>query len=84
LQPRTPHAAIHQKPKITPHNRLSSSDSNDCEAKHEYLDTNEWQVAGIERAIASLDRGKSIAHERVSSWIASWETPKERAAPKRV
>src|SRR5208282_2967523 len=49
-----------------------------------YLDTNEWQVAGITKALASLDRGKGIAHARVSEWIASWETRKERPAPKRV
>jgi RHH-type rel operon transcriptional repressor/antitoxin RelB len=55
-----------------------------AEAIHEYLDVNEWQVAGIERAIASLDRGKQIAHARVSEWISSWETRKERPAPKKV
>jgi predicted transcriptional regulator len=49
-----------------------------------YLDTNEWQVAGINRALSSIDRGKGIAHARVSEWIASWETRKERPAPRRV
>jgi RHH-type rel operon transcriptional repressor/antitoxin RelB len=48
----------------------------------EYLDINEWQVAGIMGAIASLDRGKGIPHERVKDWVASWETRKERRAPK--
>jgi RHH-type rel operon transcriptional repressor/antitoxin RelB len=55
-----------------------------AEAIHEYLDVNEWQVAGIEQAIASLDRGRGIAHTRVSEWISSWETRKERPAPKKV
>jgi RHH-type rel operon transcriptional repressor/antitoxin RelB len=55
-----------------------------AEAIHEYLDVNEWQVAGIKRAIASLGRGKGIAHARVSEWVASWETRKERPAPKGV
>jgi len=55
-----------------------------AEAISAYLDTNEWQVAGITKALASLDRGKGIAHERVSDWVASWETRKERPAPKRV
>ena len=55
-----------------------------AEAIHEYLDVNEWQVEGIERAIASLDRGKGIAHARVSEWIASWETRKERSIPTKV
>jgi RHH-type rel operon transcriptional repressor/antitoxin RelB len=55
-----------------------------AEAIHEYLDVNEWQVEGIQRAMASLDRGKGISHERVSEWIASWETRKERPSPKKV
>ena len=38
------------------------------------LATNEWQVARIHKALTSLDRGKGIAHARVSEWIASWET----------
>jgi len=55
-----------------------------AEAIVAYLDTNEWQVAGISKALSSLDRGKGIAHARVSEWVASWETRKERPAPKRV
>jgi RHH-type transcriptional regulator, rel operon repressor / antitoxin RelB len=49
-----------------------------------YLDINEWQVAGITKALSSLDRGKGIAHDRVRNWFASWETRKERPVPKRV
>ena len=49
-----------------------------AEAIFAYLDTNEWQVAGITKALSSLDRGKGIAHARVSEWVASWETRKER------
>jgi RHH-type transcriptional regulator, rel operon repressor / antitoxin RelB len=55
-----------------------------AEAIHEYLDVNEWQVEGIKRAMASLDRGKGNAHARVSEWVASWDTRKERPAPKKV
>ncbi len=55
-----------------------------AEAISAYLDTTEWQVAGITKALSSLDRGKGIAHARVSDWVASWETRKERPAPKRV
>jgi RHH-type transcriptional regulator, rel operon repressor / antitoxin RelB len=51
-------------------------------AIEEYLDINEWQVAGIVGAMTSLDRGKGIPHERVKEWVASWETRKERPAPK--
>ncbi len=55
-----------------------------AEAISAYLDTNEWQVAGITKALSSLDRGKGIAHARVSDWVASWETRKGRPASKRV
>jgi RHH-type rel operon transcriptional repressor/antitoxin RelB len=55
-----------------------------AEAIVAYLDTTGWQVAGINKALTSLDRGKGIAHMRVSDWVASWETRKERPVPKRV
>jgi predicted transcriptional regulator len=55
-----------------------------AEAIVAYLDTNEWQVAGINKSLSSLDRGKGIAHSRVTDWVNSWETRKERPAPKRV
>jgi RHH-type transcriptional regulator, rel operon repressor / antitoxin RelB len=55
-----------------------------AEAIVAYLDINEWQVAGIGKALSSLDRGKGVTHERVSDWVASWESRKERPAPKRV
>ena len=44
-----------------------------AEAISAYLDTNEWQVAGITKALSSLKRGKGVAHARVSEWVASWE-----------
>jgi predicted transcriptional regulator len=55
-----------------------------AEAIHEYLDTNEWQMSGITRALTSLDRGNGIAHARFSEWVASWETRKERRSPRGV
>jgi RHH-type rel operon transcriptional repressor/antitoxin RelB len=55
-----------------------------AEAISAYLDTNEWQISGIARALASLDRGKGIAHARVSEWVGSWETRKERRSPRGV
>jgi RHH-type transcriptional regulator, rel operon repressor / antitoxin RelB len=55
-----------------------------AEAISAYLDTNEWQVAGIAKALASLDRGKGITHPRVSDWVASWETREERRSPRSV
>jgi RHH-type transcriptional regulator, rel operon repressor / antitoxin RelB len=54
-----------------------------AEAINEYLTINEWQVAGIKQAIASLDRGEGIAHGRVKDWVASWGTKNERSVPSR-
>jgi len=54
-----------------------------AEAISEYLEINEWQVAGIKRAIASLDRGEGIAHEQVKDWVGSWGSANEKPAPKK-
>jgi predicted transcriptional regulator len=54
-----------------------------AEAINEYLDVNEWQVAGIKKAIESLDRGNGVPHEQVKDWIASWGNVNERPIPKR-
>ena len=54
-----------------------------AEAINEYLDVNEWQVAGIKKAIASLDRGEGVPHEQVKDWVKSWGSDKERPIPKR-
>ena len=42
-----------------------------AEAINDYLDVNEWQIAGIKQAIASLDRGEGVSHEQVKDWITS-------------
>jgi RHH-type transcriptional regulator, rel operon repressor / antitoxin RelB len=55
-----------------------------AEAIATYLDTNEWQISGIAVALASLDRGRRIPHDRVKQWVASWETTKERPTPRSV
>jgi predicted transcriptional regulator len=54
-----------------------------AEAINEYLDLNEWQVAGTQKAMASLDRGEGVPHERVQEWVSSWNRKTERPAPKR-
>jgi predicted transcriptional regulator len=53
-----------------------------AEAINEYLDVNEWQVAGIKQAIASLDCGEAISHERLKDWVESWATDHELPPPK--
>ena len=54
-----------------------------AEALREYLDVNEWQVAGVRKAIGSLDRGGGVSHEQVESWVNSWGGKRERSVPKR-
>ncbi|TLG78925.1 CopG family ribbon-helix-helix protein [Methylocystis sp. B8] len=52
-----------------------------AEAIAEYLDANEWQVAGIRKALTSLDRGASVEQGDVRRWIESWGTPDEIRRP---
>jgi len=54
-----------------------------AEALNSYLDLNEWQVAGIENAMASLDRHGGVPHGRVKAWVKSWGGKRERSRPKR-
>jgi RHH-type transcriptional regulator, rel operon repressor / antitoxin RelB len=54
-----------------------------AQALSAYLDVNEWQVAGIKRAIASLDHGAGISHKDVQDWVDSWGRKRERSVPKR-
>jgi RHH-type transcriptional regulator, rel operon repressor / antitoxin RelB len=54
-----------------------------AEALSEYLDVNEWQVAGVKKAVVSLARGESVPHEQVKAWVNSWNGKLERPAPKR-
>ena len=54
-----------------------------AEAINEYLDANEWQVAGIKQAIASLDSGEGVPHAQVKDWIPSWGGGSEQSIPKR-
>lgn len=38
-----------------------------------YLDVNEWQVAGVQRAIKSIDANGGVAHANVKAWVRSWK-----------
>lgn len=52
-----------------------------AEAIEQFLDANEWQVAGIRAATASLDAGAGVNHDTVKAWVESWDTKTERRAP---
>jgi RHH-type rel operon transcriptional repressor/antitoxin RelB len=48
-----------------------------------YLDTQEWQVAEIERAVREADQGDAfVEHEEVERWLRSWGTDDELPPPK--
>jgi RHH-type rel operon transcriptional repressor/antitoxin RelB len=53
-----------------------------AEAINGYLEVNEWQVTGIKRAIASLDRGEGFPHDLVKDWVASWGNANEKPVPR--
>ena len=43
-----------------------------ADAINAYLDVNEWQVAGIKKAIASMDANGGVDHADVKNWVANW------------
>ena len=53
-----------------------------AEAISEYVDVNEWQVAGIKQAMASMDRGEGIPHEKIMVWLRSLDRSHARPLPK--
>lgn len=44
-----------------------------AEAIREYLDANEWQVAGVRAAIKSIEQHGGVPHDRVKAWVESWD-----------
>jgi predicted transcriptional regulator len=52
-----------------------------ADAIEDYLDLNDWQVTGIKDAIASLDRGEAVPHEKVRTWVESWGGSQEGPRP---
>ena len=45
-----------------------------ADAINAYLDVNEWQVAGIKNAIASMDANGGVDHADVKAWVANWNS----------
>jgi len=54
-----------------------------AEAINEYLDVNEWQVAGIKAAIEAVDREGTIPHTEMEAWVSSLASAAELPFPKR-
>jgi len=53
------------------------------QAIEEFLAVQDWQIAGVKKAIASMERGEAVPHEEVADWVGSWGTEAERPAPRR-
>ncbi|HZE53705.1 MAG TPA: ribbon-helix-helix protein, CopG family [Bradyrhizobium sp.] len=53
-----------------------------AEAINEYLDVKSGRLPGSSGAIASLDRGEGVSHERVKDWVTSWGGGRERPISK--
>ena len=47
------------------------------------VEREEPRIAGVKRAIASLDRGEGVPHQEVKDWVKSWGRKRKRAAPRR-
>ena len=52
-----------------------------AEAINEYLNVNEWQVAGIKAAIESADREGTIPHAMLEAWLSSLDEDADLAIP---
>ena len=55
-----------------------------AEAIEEFVALKEWQIEGVKKAIASLDRGEGVPHEGVEAWVASWDTDDPLPVPKAI
>jgi len=49
-----------------------------AEAIAAYVEQEEWQLREIHAAVAELDAGKAVSHEKVATWLKSWGTAKEK------
>jgi predicted transcriptional regulator len=53
-----------------------------AEAIAVYVASEEWQLGEIEAATAELDAGRSVSHDKVAKWLASWGKPGETKSPR--
>ena len=58
-----------------------SKSSLAAEGIEAFVELEERQIAGIKKAIASLDRGLGVTHQEVEAWIASLDTDDELPMP---
>jgi RHH-type rel operon transcriptional repressor/antitoxin RelB len=52
-----------------------------AEAIAAYVDSEDWQVAEIQKGIADLEAGNEVGHHHVARWMRTWGKRKEMNAP---
>lgn len=45
-----------------------------AEAIEGFVELEERHLQGVKEAIASIERGRGVAHEDVLTWLASWDS----------
>ena len=58
-----------------------SKSSLAAEGIEAFVELEERQIAGIKKAMASLDRGLGVIHQDVEAWIVSLDTDDELPIP---
>ena len=53
-----------------------------AEAIAAYVEQEEWQLGEIHAAVAELDTGQAVSHEKVATWLKSWGKAGEKKAPR--
>lgn len=53
-----------------------------AEAIAAFVEAESWQLDEIEQGVGELDEGRSVSHQRVSTWLRSWGEPGERKTPR--
>jgi len=53
-----------------------------AEAIRSFLGLNEWHIQAIHEGIRDAEQGQLVEHERVVSWVNSWDSDNELERPK--
>jgi RHH-type rel operon transcriptional repressor/antitoxin RelB len=53
-----------------------------AEAITAYVEAEEWQLGEIRTALAELNAGQDVSHEKVTKWLNSWGKRGETKAPR--
>ncbi len=52
-----------------------------AEAIRSFLDLNEWHIQAVHEGISDAEQGRLVEHERVASWVDSWDSDDELERP---